>query len=185
MRPQLGKDKIINAALTLFAEHGFHKTSISQIAKEAGVSKGLTYNYYKSKDELLFAIIDHASEGMIEIAEKLVSDAGYQTTLLNFLDDYFHFLLSNKKFLSLQLGLLFQPDLRKLVRPKLQARSLRLFKVTKTMFQRSRVFNPDQSAKRFMSELDGIALHYLFVFDDYPLEEMVKQLFNNYKNLGK
>lgn len=185
MRPQLGKQKIIDAALTLFTEHGFHKTSISKIAKEAGVSKGLTYNYFDTKEELLFAIIDHASESMIEIAERLVSDAGYQTTLLNFLDDYFHFLRSNKEFLALQLGLLFQPDLKNLTRPLLEKRSNRLYKITRTMFKRSRVFNPDQSAKRFMSELDGIALHYLFVFDKYPLEEMVKQLFNNYKNLGK
>ncbi len=185
MRPQLGRKKIIDAALLLFTQNGYHKTTISQIAKQAGVSKGLTYNYFDTKEELLFAIIDNASESIIEIAERLVSSSGYQTTLLNFLDDYFHFLKSNKDFLALQLGLLFQPDLKDLTRPLLAKRSGRLYKITRTMFKRSRVFNPDQSAKRFMSELDGIALHYLFVFDDYPLEEMVKQLFNNYKNLGK
>ena len=185
MRPQLGRKKILDAALKLFTDRGYHKTTVAEIAREAGVSKGLTYNYYKSKEELLFAIIDHASESMFEVADQLVSGAGYQTALLNFLDAYFHFLKSNREYLSLQIGLLLQPDLKDLVRPMLQSRGDRLYKMTQTMFKRSRVFTPDQAAKRLMTELDGIALHYLFVFDEYPLEEMIKQLFNNYKNLGK
>lgn len=52
MRPQKGKDKILQAALALFAEKGFHTTSVSQIAEAAGVSKGLTYNYFESKEKL-------------------------------------------------------------------------------------------------------------------------------------
>ena len=39
------KAAIIEAALELFANNGFHNTSITQIAKKAGVSKGLMYNY--------------------------------------------------------------------------------------------------------------------------------------------
>ncbi len=185
MRPQAGKQKILDAALKLFIERGYHKTTVAEIAREAGVSKGLTYNYYESKEELLYAIVDHASQKMFEVGDQLVSGAGYQTALLNFLDAYFHFLNSNREYLSLQLVLLMQPDLKEIVRPMLKSRADRLYKMTQTMFRRSRVFAPDQAAKRLMTELDGIALHYLFVYDDYPLEEMIKQLFNNYKNLGK
>ncbi|PLX21155.1 MAG: hypothetical protein C0599_08290 [Salinivirgaceae bacterium] len=52
------KEKIVDAAITLFGENGFHNTSISQIAKNAGVSKGLMYNYFESKEELLKYIFD-------------------------------------------------------------------------------------------------------------------------------
>ncbi|HSH19451.1 MAG TPA: helix-turn-helix domain-containing protein, partial [Draconibacterium sp.] len=51
------KDLILETALELFAENGFHATSISQIAKKAGISKGLTYNYFDSKKEILDNII--------------------------------------------------------------------------------------------------------------------------------
>ena len=51
------KDHIMEVALELFAENGFHATSISQIAKKAGISKGLTYNYFESKKELLDELI--------------------------------------------------------------------------------------------------------------------------------
>ncbi|MDV7394640.1 helix-turn-helix domain-containing protein, partial [Arthrospira platensis SPKY1] len=47
-------------ALELFAEKGFASTSISQIAKEAGISKGLMYNYFESKEQLLHEIIRQA-----------------------------------------------------------------------------------------------------------------------------
>jgi AcrR family transcriptional regulator len=50
------KDKrkaIMNAALKLIAKNGFHGTSVSQIAAEAGVSVGTIYRYFESKDKLI------------------------------------------------------------------------------------------------------------------------------------
>jgi len=51
------KALIINSALILFANQGFHATTISHIAKKAGISKGLLYNYFESKEDLLTEII--------------------------------------------------------------------------------------------------------------------------------
>ena len=48
---------IRHAALELFAEHGFHATTIAHIAKRAGVSKGLVHNYFATKEDLLVAIV--------------------------------------------------------------------------------------------------------------------------------
>ena len=56
------KAAIIEAALELFANNGFHSTSVTQIAKKAGVSKGLMYNYFDSKEALLEAIIFQAAD---------------------------------------------------------------------------------------------------------------------------
>lgn len=57
---QIRKEKrelILDSALELFAEKGFHTTSVEQIAKKAGISKGLTYNYFESKNAILDAIL--------------------------------------------------------------------------------------------------------------------------------
>jgi AcrR family transcriptional regulator len=48
--------EILNAALKLFVEHGFHATPTSKIAKEAGVANGTLFHYYKTKDELIVAL---------------------------------------------------------------------------------------------------------------------------------
>jgi len=49
---------IMDTALEHFANEGYHKTTINHIALHAGISKGLMYNYFDSKEALLKAIID-------------------------------------------------------------------------------------------------------------------------------
>lgn len=51
------KTHIMDVALEHFAKEGYHKTTISHIARHAGMSKGLMYNYFTSKESLLFEII--------------------------------------------------------------------------------------------------------------------------------
>ncbi|RPJ78250.1 MAG: TetR/AcrR family transcriptional regulator, partial [Deltaproteobacteria bacterium] len=45
--------KILEAAIKVFAEQGFFRSTISQIAKEAGVADGTIYLYFKNKDDIL------------------------------------------------------------------------------------------------------------------------------------
>jgi AcrR family transcriptional regulator len=47
------KEAIVVAALKLFATHGYASTPVSLIAKTAGVSQGLMYNFFNSKEALL------------------------------------------------------------------------------------------------------------------------------------
>jgi AcrR family transcriptional regulator len=54
------KTLIMDVALEHFAEVGFHATTINHIAKHAGISKGLMYNYFKSKEELLSQLISRS-----------------------------------------------------------------------------------------------------------------------------
>ena len=51
------KSLIMDSALEHFAREGFHATTITHIAQHAGISKGLLYNYFSSKEDLLAAII--------------------------------------------------------------------------------------------------------------------------------
>ena len=51
-----GKKKTIEAAINLFAKQGYHGTSTLQIAKEAGVSQATVFKYFKTKEDLLYAI---------------------------------------------------------------------------------------------------------------------------------
>ena len=81
------------------------------------------------------------------------------------------------------LSLLYQPDLKPLVSGPLQKRAAHLLAVTEGIFCNANVAKPQLTARRFMSELDGIALHHLSVFEDYPLTEMLEQMFQHYKDL--
>jgi len=49
---------ILDAALSLFAEFGFHGTSMTKVATRAGISKGLIYDHFESKEELLQTLME-------------------------------------------------------------------------------------------------------------------------------
>ncbi|MEY9093944.1 TetR/AcrR family transcriptional regulator [Paenibacillus sp. RC84] len=49
-------DLILEAALKVFAEHGFHRSQVSKIAKAAGVADGTIYLYFKRKEDILISL---------------------------------------------------------------------------------------------------------------------------------
>ena len=54
------KEKILDAALTLFAENGYDGTSVEQIANGVGIKAPSLYKHYKGKEDILNALIDSA-----------------------------------------------------------------------------------------------------------------------------
>lgn len=60
------REAIINAALKLFVENGFHGTATGKIAQEAGVANGTLFQYFKTKDELVIALYLQFKEEMFE-----------------------------------------------------------------------------------------------------------------------
>ncbi|CCN69546.1 TetR/AcrR family transcriptional regulator [Vibrio nigripulchritudo] len=69
---RLGKTKlkIIEAANTLFYQQGYEHTALSQIANEVGISKGNFYHHYKTKDDILEAVLN---QRLVMVEEALVS----------------------------------------------------------------------------------------------------------------
>jgi TetR/AcrR family fatty acid metabolism transcriptional regulator len=58
--------RILDAAGAVFAERGFHQTTIRDVARRAGVADGTIYNYFTSKSDLLFALFDRMRERVVE-----------------------------------------------------------------------------------------------------------------------
>jgi TetR/AcrR family transcriptional repressor of nem operon len=58
------KQKIVEAAMRLFAEKGYHTTTIAEIAREAGANPGSVYFFFPTKQEILLAVLDTYYEGI-------------------------------------------------------------------------------------------------------------------------
>ena len=56
------KEKILDAALTLFSENGYDGTSVEQIANVVGIKAPSLYKHYRGKEDILNALIDSAEE---------------------------------------------------------------------------------------------------------------------------
>ena len=54
------RDRILNEALTLFAENGYDGTSVEEIAEKVGIKAPSLYNHFKGKEDILNALIDMA-----------------------------------------------------------------------------------------------------------------------------
>ena len=53
------REELIQTATRLFSEHGFHATGIDMILRESGLAKKTLYNHFRSKDELIYAVLQH------------------------------------------------------------------------------------------------------------------------------
>ena len=70
-KKQLRRELIIQSSLECFSKNGYSKTSIDDIVKASGVSKGGIYTYFKSKDEIFKAIADNVLVQRKSILENL------------------------------------------------------------------------------------------------------------------
>lgn len=95
-RPTRGGDKrqrILDAAVRVFAKKGFYATRVSEVAKAAGVADGTIYLYFKSKEELLVSLFEDRVERLLAFLQtELPSSASAPEKL--------------RRIIELQLGLL-------------------------------------------------------------------------------
>ncbi|MCD4686599.1 MAG: TetR/AcrR family transcriptional regulator [Anaerolineae bacterium] len=87
------QDAILNATLALVSEHGFHGTSMSMIAKAAGVSAGIIYHYFENKDALMLALYGRIKRRLgraivAGFAGDMPLRDGFRQILLTFLNFY-------------------------------------------------------------------------------------------------
>ncbi|WP_233569822.1 TetR/AcrR family transcriptional regulator [Falsibacillus albus] len=60
------EDRIVNAALKVFSQNGYQKASTNAIVKEAKISKGLLFHYFKSKKDLYLSLSEQLSDLFLE-----------------------------------------------------------------------------------------------------------------------
>jgi AcrR family transcriptional regulator len=67
------RDRIVNAAVRVFSDKGFHSATIADVCRESGLSVGAIYTYFSSKEALFQQSCDLiAARGLDELAERLV-----------------------------------------------------------------------------------------------------------------
>ena len=67
---------ILDSALAVFADRGYHASSIDDIAREAGVSKALIYEHFSSKQELYAELIEHHADELFGRIATAIAEAG-------------------------------------------------------------------------------------------------------------
>ena len=72
LRPDKRK-LILDAAIKVFADKGYHGSRVSDIAREAGIAYGLVYHYFRNKEEILRTIFEERWSGFLEALEDIAA----------------------------------------------------------------------------------------------------------------
>jgi len=72
-RTKSRKDRVMDVALRIFAEKGFQNATISEISREAGCSEATIYEYFGTKEDLLFAIPEKISRESIQETDRALT----------------------------------------------------------------------------------------------------------------
>src|SRR4051812_41625237 len=64
------RSQILDAALVCFAKRGFHQTAMHDISAEAGISVGLIYRYFASKEAVILAMADRHKQEITDMLER-------------------------------------------------------------------------------------------------------------------
>lgn len=84
------RQELVNAAVKLFVNKGFHKTTVREIAKEFGMSMGALYDYIRTKEDILFLVCDHIFKSVSDKLEaSMRTEKDTKKKLRNAIRDYF------------------------------------------------------------------------------------------------
>lgn len=174
------KQAILDAALEVFASEGYHVASISKIAKSAGVSKGLMYNYFESKQDLLHVLLDKINAGMMEILElpasQIIDDAFFE----GFIRKTFILLESDNKLWRLYYMLFMQPDVMRIEESKILPLLPPYLVAMKNFFEEKGFEDPEATMTFFFSQMDGLKLSCVFNAAAFQSEKMIQMLLKQY-----
>jgi AcrR family transcriptional regulator len=168
---QDSRDEILKAAMQLFANHGFHETSMSEVAREARVSKALIFWHFKTKEELFVAVLNRLLEPyFIDFAEEAaVMDERAQIEKL--VESYLSFVRDNASSVRFFLAQMLH-DQR--LSESLNDQVLKLYGGYRAMIVEliasaqkkgvcTRRTAPESAAAFLLSALNGLLIEYLFM----------------------
>ena len=171
----------METALALFAKHGFHHVSISQIASSAGISKGLMYNYFSGKKDLLEKIISDSFKHFTENFDPNHDGVLEKHELLQFIDNAFDMIHDNFDFWKLFYTMLLRPSVFEIVIQKYEEMLEPLYKMLMTYFEKSGYEKPHREAVFFAAVMDGLAINYIIDPGHFPLEDIKEKVKSLYR----
>ncbi len=179
------EEKILDTALQLFATKGFSSTSISNIAESAGISKGLMYNYFDSKTDLLRRIVQRAVKTGSEIIENAADESSSpKKELENIVTQAVIHIKQNRDFWKLLTSLSFQPEVMQELQDLVEENTKWSVQVGVDLFSKMGSIDPLQSSMLLGAAMDGMMLHYMHLGDQYPIEKTVQVLIQTFTSKG-
>jgi len=179
------RKQIMDAALELFSTEGFHSTSISKIATTAGISKGLMYNYFESKESLIQNILE---DGMKQLAAFFDPNEDGVLTEDEFeylVNKSFDAMIENPTYWRLYYGILMQKGIYEMVKESYSSVMEETMNLLLDYYKKQGVKDPMGEALLFGAMLDGVGLNYLLNPEMFPIEQFKQKVIDKFGHKNK
>ncbi|MDH5400319.1 MAG: TetR/AcrR family transcriptional regulator, partial [Cyclobacteriaceae bacterium] len=170
------RQRILQAAVELFARHGYAHTSISQIAQNAGISKGLIYNYFESKETILHELVNDLFQAMYERFGLMGKSELTRDDYVAFINLSIDIVLEDLDRWKLYFSLLTQPNVLKMLRDDLMKQAAPYITLFYEYYKKQGHENPEAWMRYVAAIIDGIQMHILMDPENFPVEEVRKIL---------
>lgn len=174
---------VLQKALELFANKGFHATTTAEIAKASGIAKGSLFNYFESKEQLLRTIV---FDTLIEMAELI--DPNHDGVVTD--EEFFgmitkskEWLVQKREFLILYFSMVSQPTVYTMLSKELFEIMEPYFKQLGSFFQQRGFSDPETEVRFFIAMLDGISVNFAMDPENFPIDKIEKKIIRYYESL--
>jgi AcrR family transcriptional regulator len=166
------KELILQSALELFAENGFHATSISQIAKKAKISKGLIYNYFESKNEILSEIIRVGFDSVYSNWDLNHDEVLSEEEFVYFIRQTFKITRENMEFWKLYMSLMLQPKVSESLKQEYGNEAQAIFKLFYNFITSKGSKDPESDMLAITALLKGSFITVITAPEFFPPEKL-------------
>lgn len=168
--------RILEVALSLFADRGFDGTSVRQIAARVGVSHGLLYAHFQSKTDLLRALM---ALTVRDVNQSLAAGSGGgppAQRLQHLTAEGARLVREHLEFWRLTYAIRMQPAVLKVMIPWFGQWRGAVLEQLEALFEEAGFSDPGAEASLFFASLDGVCQHFALDPEHYPLEERTRAL---------
>ncbi len=174
------KHQILEAALHVFAEDSYHGSSMAAVAKKAKISKGLIYNYFQSKEEILISLVVDVFDEVMFIMDLNPDVPLTKERFVQIIDKSIDEVVKNPQRWKLYMSLSFKPDVTPILMeqmlPKIQP-----FMVQMTNYFVAKGYDDPMTMMRYYSAvLDGVQKHILMDPENFPVEKVKKMIIEQF-----
>lgn len=177
---EAAKTTIIESALILFAQKGYATTNMRQIGQQAGVSTGLTYHYFDSKQSLLRAVFEHSMLLLSEAFAPAAAIADPKQRMNALLNVIFTKLETDRDFWSLFYMLRTQPAIMTVLGDDFRHWTTELRAIFVMTLQEMKRPSAELDAYLLYSLIEGTIQQYLLDPENYPLAMIVDHILEPY-----
>ena len=174
------REKIILAAMELFSRQTYHNTSVADISKQAGVSKGLIYNYFTTKEDILNGILDY----LFAIGDQMVAETRAAGTareeLRHLIGQVFRFLHQQALISRMLIPLALEMGKFDFINEVIDRKMRDYLGLLVQIFKEMQYPDPEMEAWTLGLLFDGISLDYNVMGDRMPLDRMEQYLYKKY-----